>query len=68
MRCVRLKTKLKHTEETGVANSQLLHHDLYMRRYDREVANTRKLLLSKYITIKDCDKNCDTVTPYMVSL
>ena len=68
MRCVRLKTKLKHTEETGVVNNQLLHHGLYMRRYDREVANIRKLLLSKYITIKDCDKNCDTVTPYMVSL
>ena len=62
------ENKAQHTEETGVANSQLLHHDLYMRRYDREVTNTRKLLLSKYITIKDCDKNCDTVTPYMVSL
>ena len=36
MRCVRLKRKLKYTEETGVANSQLLHHDLHMRRYDRE--------------------------------
>ena len=36
MRCAHLKTKLKYTEETGVANS--IHHNIYIRQYDREVA------------------------------